>query len=63
MEQQLNTAWFESPSTRLSQWRVFRKGLDTDNTYEVLKFNIWYDQDGESGEEWYIEMDKENMIL
>ncbi len=43
MEQQLNTAWFESPSTRLSQWRVFRKGLDTDNTYEVcdVVVNWW----------------------
>ena len=36
MEQQLiHTAWFESPGTRLSQWREFRKGLDTDNTQEV----------------------------
>ena len=29
MEQQLsNQIWFESPSTRLSLWRQFRKGLD-----------------------------------
>ena len=35
MEQQLiHTAWFESPTARLSQWREFRKGLDTDNTQE-----------------------------
>lgn len=33
MEQQLkNQAWFESPSIRLSLWRQFRKGLDTNNT-------------------------------
>ena len=44
MEQQLiHTAWFESPSTRLSQWREFRKGLDTDNTQEVCKIVIdWW---------------------
>lgn len=44
MEQQLiNTAWFESPSTRLSQWREFRKGLDTDNTQEVCNIVIdWW---------------------
>ena len=36
MEQQLtHTAWFESPSIRLSKWREFRKGLDTDDTLEV----------------------------
>ena len=38
MEQQLiHTTWFESPTARLSQWRDFRKGLDTSNTYEVCK--------------------------
>lgn len=38
MEQQLiNRAWYESPSTRLSQWRIFRKGLDTNNTREVCE--------------------------
>ena len=44
MEQQLiHTAWFESPSTRLSQWREFRKGLDTDNTQEVCNIVIdWW---------------------
>jgi len=44
LEQQLiNTAWFESPSTRLSQWREFRKGLDTDNTQEVCNIVIdWW---------------------
>jgi len=44
LEQQLiHTAWFESPSTRLSQWREFRKGLDTDNTQEVCKIVIdWW---------------------
>ena len=44
MEQQLiNTAWLESPSTRLSQWREFRKGLDTDNTQEVCNIVIdWW---------------------
>ena len=43
MEHQLNTAWFESPSSRLKQWRAFRKGLDTDNTYEVCEtvINWW----------------------
>tara|TARA_B100000214_G_C23800052_1_gene549930 strand:+ start:132 stop:584 length:453 start_codon:yes stop_codon:yes gene_type:complete len=44
LEQQLiHTAWFESPSTRLSQWREFRKGLDTDNTQEVCNIVIdWW---------------------
>ena len=38
MEQQLvNGAWFESPSTRLSKWRNFRKGLDTNNVKEVCE--------------------------
>lgn len=44
MEQQLiHTAWFESPSTRLSLWREFRKGLNTDDTKEVCKtvVNWW----------------------
>ncbi len=44
MEQQLiHTAWFESPSTRLSRWRAFRKGLNTDNTLEVCEtvVNWW----------------------
>lgn len=44
MEQQLiHTAWFESPSTRLKQWRVFRKGLNTDNTKAVCETIIdWW---------------------
>tara|TARA_Y100000022_G_C13144079_1_gene326327 strand:+ start:121 stop:573 length:453 start_codon:yes stop_codon:yes gene_type:complete len=44
LEQQLiHTAWFESPSTRLSQWREFRKGLDTDNTSEVCNIVVdWW---------------------
>ena len=38
MEQQLiNQAWYEAPSTRLSQWRNFRKGLDTNDTYAVCE--------------------------
>ena len=39
MEQQLisNTAWFESPRIRLNNWRTFRKGLDTDDVYEVCR--------------------------
>ncbi len=44
MEQQLvNSAWFESPSTRLSKWRVFRKGLDTNNIIDVCEIvtNWW----------------------
>jgi len=38
LEQQLkNQAWYESPSIRLSLWRQFRKGLDTNNTEQVCK--------------------------
>ena len=39
MEQQLtsNTSWFESPRVRLSNWRSFRKGLDTNNVYDVCR--------------------------
>ena len=44
MEQQLNNrAWFESPSKRLSMWREFRNGLDTENITEVCHtvINWW----------------------
>ena len=38
MEQQLkNQAWYESPRERLSLWRQFRKGLDTNDTEQVCK--------------------------
>ena len=38
MEQQLkNQAWYESPRIRLSLWRQFRKGLDTNHTEQVCK--------------------------
>lgn len=38
MEQQLiNGAWFEAPSIRLSKWRNFRKGLDTQDTLAVCQ--------------------------
>lgn len=44
MEQQLNhTAWLEPPRKRLSQWREFRKSLDTTNIEEVCKLVIeWW---------------------
>ena len=44
MEQQLiNRAWYESPSTRLSKWRAFRKGLNTNKTREICEtvINWW----------------------
>ena len=38
MEQQLkHRAWFDSPSSRLSQWREFRQRLNRNDTYEVCK--------------------------
>jgi len=38
LEQQLkNQAWYESPRERLSLWRQFRKGLDTNDTEQVCK--------------------------
>lgn len=38
MEQQLkHRAWFDSPSSRLSQWREFRQSLNINDTYEVCK--------------------------
>ena len=44
MEHQLiHTTWFESPSNRLSQWRDFRKGLDTDDIFKVCNTVIdWW---------------------
>ena len=38
MEQQLNQqAWFDSPSIRLKRWRIFRKGLNTDDSKQVCE--------------------------
>lgn len=37
MEKLNNTAWFESPSVRLGQWREFRHSLDTDSVEDVCK--------------------------
>lgn len=37
MEKLNNTAWFESPSVRLKQWREFRRSLDTNSVEDVCK--------------------------
>lgn len=37
MEKLNNTAWFESPSVRLGQWREFRHSLDTDSVEDICK--------------------------
>ena len=43
MSNNKNTAWFESPSKRLSLWREFRRSLDCEDTSEVCKtvVNWW----------------------
>jgi len=44
LEQQLiHTTWFESPTARLSQWREFRKSLDTSDTSQVCEIVVdWW---------------------
>jgi len=37
LEKLNNTAWFESPSVRLGQWREFRHSLDTDSVEDICK--------------------------